>query len=266
YSLAACRGVNLSLEHGNCDASCAVYIRVGMLAGPWFGDYQAGYRFARLGYELSERRGFKRFQATTYQIYGLVLPWTKHVRTGRDLLRRAITSANQIGDLTIAAFSGSQLITHMLAAGDSLIEVQRDAERSLVFVQRTRFGWATDVIATQLALVRMLRGSTRRFGSLDDQEFDEVQVRGRLSSSPNLVLAMCWHLIFKLEACLLAEDYAAAAEAAAEAQRRIWTATSYFESAEYHFYAALSRARISEVAQPEQRRQHVEALAVHHQQ
>src|SRR5215475_10018909 len=63
YSLAACRGVNLSLERGNCDASCAVYIRVGMLAGPWFGDYQAGYRFARLGYELSERRGFKRFQA-----------------------------------------------------------------------------------------------------------------------------------------------------------------------------------------------------------
>jgi predicted ATPase len=42
YSLASCRGVNLSLEHGNCDASCVAYIRVGMLAGPSFGDYQAG--------------------------------------------------------------------------------------------------------------------------------------------------------------------------------------------------------------------------------
>jgi PAS domain S-box-containing protein len=266
YSLTACRCVNLSLEHGNCDASCVAYIRVGALAGPRFGDYQAGYRFARLGYELSEWRGLKRFQATTYQMFGLTLPWTKHVRTGRDLLRRAITSAKQIGDLTIAAFSGSQLITHMLATGDSLIEVQREAERSLEFMQRTRFGWGTDVVATQLALVRMLRGLTRRFGSLDGDEFDEVQVRHRLSSNPNLVLAMCWHLIFKLEACFFAGDYARAVEAASEAQRLVWTAMSYFEGAEYHFYAALSRVLICDLVPAEQRQQHVDALAAHHQQ
>ena len=31
--------------------------------GPHFGDYQAGFRFGRLGYELVEKRGLKRFQA-----------------------------------------------------------------------------------------------------------------------------------------------------------------------------------------------------------
>jgi predicted ATPase len=266
YSLAACRGVNLSLEHGNCDASCVAYIRVGMLAGPSFGDYQAGYRFARLGNELSEGCELKRFQATTYQIFGLVTPWTKHVRTGRDLLRRAVTSANQIGDLTIAAYSGSNLVTHMLATGDLLTEVQQEAERSLAFVQRTRMGWAADVIATQLALVRMLRGLTRRLGSLDDHEFDEVQVRHRLSSNPSLALAKCWHLIFRLEACFFAGDYATAVEAASEAQGLVWTATSYWEGAEYQFYAALSHAAFCHVALAEQRQQHIDALAAHHQQ
>src|SRR5215475_5577833 len=266
YSLAACRGANLSLEHGNCDASCVAYIRVGMLAGPLFGDYEAGYRFARLGYELSERRGFKRFQATTYQIFGLVQPWTKHVKTGRDLLRRAVTSAHQIGDLTIAAYSWSQLVTHMLAAGDPLIEVQRESERNLAFMQRTRMGWGIDVVATQLALIRTLRGLTRRFGSLDGDEFDEVQVAQRLSSNPNLALARCWYLIFKLEACFFAGDYATAVAAASEAKRLVWTATSYLESAEYHFYAALSYALICDVAHGEPRQQHVDALAGHNQQ
>src|SRR5215475_4295212 len=265
YSLAACRGVNLSLEHGNCDASCVAYIRVGMLAGPSFGDYEAGYRFAQLGYELCERRGLKRFQATTYQIFGLVQPWTKHVKNGRDLLRRAARSAHQIGDLTIAAYSGSQLVTHMLAAGDPLIEVQREAERSLAFVQRTRMGWAADVVATQLALVKTLRGLTRRFGSLDDHEFDEVQVRHRLSSNPNLALATCWHSIFRLEACFFAGDYATAVEAASEAQRLVWTATSYWEGAEYQFYAALSRAAFCDTVPAEERQQHVDALVAHHQ-
>src|SRR6185295_8660029 len=40
-SLIICRAVNLSLESGNCDASCAAYSAVGTVAGPRFGDYHA---------------------------------------------------------------------------------------------------------------------------------------------------------------------------------------------------------------------------------
>jgi hypothetical protein len=32
------------------------------------------------------------------------MPWTKHVKTGRDLLRREFEAANKIGDLTFAAY------------------------------------------------------------------------------------------------------------------------------------------------------------------
>src|SRR5882672_880206 len=62
-SLVICRAVNLSVEGGNCDASCFAYVRLGMVAGARFGDYQAGYRFGRLGYELVEQHGLKRFLA-----------------------------------------------------------------------------------------------------------------------------------------------------------------------------------------------------------
>ena len=105
-SLVICRAVNLSLEHGNSDGSCFAYVWLGMIAGPHFGNYKAGFRFGRLGYELVEKRGLKRFQARTYVCFGnLVMPWTKHVRAGRDLLRRAFEAANKIGDLTFAAYS-----------------------------------------------------------------------------------------------------------------------------------------------------------------
>jgi predicted ATPase len=65
-SMVICRAVNLSLEGGNCDGSCYAYAVLGRFAGPEFGDYQAGLRFGRLGYELVEQRGLKRFQARTY--------------------------------------------------------------------------------------------------------------------------------------------------------------------------------------------------------
>ena len=90
FALVICRAVNLSLERGNSDGSCFAYVVLGMVAGPHFGDYQAGFRFGQLGYDLVEQRGLKRFQARTYMIFGnAVMPWTRHVRAGRDLVRRA---------------------------------------------------------------------------------------------------------------------------------------------------------------------------------
>src|SRR5260370_22409807 len=82
-ALVACRAVNLSLERGNCDASCSAYVWLSMVAGPCFGDYRTVvYRFGQLGYDLVERCGLTRFQARTYMQLGYgVVPWTSNVRS-----------------------------------------------------------------------------------------------------------------------------------------------------------------------------------------
>jgi hypothetical protein len=95
-SPAICRAVNLSLEHGNSDGSCFAYVYLGMIAGPYFGNYKVGFRFGRLGYELVEKRGLKRFQAGTYMLFGShVMPWTQHVRACRDLMHRTFQAAKR---------------------------------------------------------------------------------------------------------------------------------------------------------------------------
>ena len=91
-SLVICRMVNLSLEHGNSDGSCFAYVWFAIIAGPRFGNYKDGFRFGRLGYELVEKRGLKRYQARTYMSFGnIVMPWTRHVlerpRSGASRLR-----------------------------------------------------------------------------------------------------------------------------------------------------------------------------------
>jgi predicted ATPase len=76
-SLAICRMVNLSLEHGNSDRSCFAYVWLGVIAGPHFGNYKAGFPFGQLGYDLIEEHGLKGFPARTYMCFGnFVLPWT----------------------------------------------------------------------------------------------------------------------------------------------------------------------------------------------
>jgi PAS domain S-box-containing protein len=263
--LAICRAVNLSLERGNGDGSCVAYVMLGMIAGLRFGNYEAGFRFGRLGCELVETRGLKRFQAGTYMSFAnLVMPWTKHVRACRDLLRRAFDAANKIGDLTFAAFSCNNINTNLLAAGDSLAEVQHQIENGVEFAQKARFGLVTDIVAAQLELVRTLRGLTPIFGSLNSEQFDESRFEHHLTSNPALAAAECRYWIRKLQARFFAGDYAAALHASSKAQRLLWTSSSFFEEAEYHFYSALSQAGCCDQATAGERQQHLNAVAAHH--
>jgi PAS domain S-box-containing protein len=267
FSLVICRAVNLSLDSGNCDGSCFAYVRLGMVAGSRFGDYQAAHRFGRLGHDLVERHGLKRFQARTYMCFGcFILPWTRHVRTGRDLLRRALQTANEMGDLTYVAYSGDHLTTNLLAAGDPLVDMQREAEKGLAFAQKARFGLVIAIAATQLGLIRTLRGLTPTFGSFDDGQFDELRIERRFTRNPDLAVAECKYWIRKLQARFFAGEYAVAVEASSRAQSLLWALPSHFETAEYHFYGALSRAASCDSAPPGERQQHMEALAAHHKQ
>jgi len=267
-ALVACRAVNLSLERGNCDASCSAYVWLSMVAGPCFGDYRGVvYCFGQLGYDLVERRGLTRFQARVYMEFAYaVLPWTKHVSASRDLLRRAFEAAIKVGDLTYAAYCGDQLNTNILAAGDSLAEAEREAERGLAFAQKMRFGLVIDLIAPQLGLIRTLRGLTPTFGRFDDEQFDEARIERRFSGNPDLAFAECWYWIRKLQALFLAGNHAGALAASSRAQRVLWTSVSQLETAEYHFYGALSHAASCDSAAAGERQQHLDAVAAHHRQ
>ncbi|WP_280151767.1 trifunctional serine/threonine-protein kinase/ATP-binding protein/sensor histidine kinase [Piscinibacter sp. XHJ-5] len=269
-SLLVCRLIHLSLEYGNTDGSCLAYVWLGRIAGSRFGNYQAGFRFGRLGHDLVERSGMERFKARTYISFGnFCLPWSKHVRAGRDLIRRAFDAANANGDLTHAAFSCNNLITNLLATGDPLIDVQREAERGLAFARDAGFGAVIHIITTQLGLVRTLRGLTATFGCFNDEQFDESQFERGLSNEPDASgapIAACRYWTRKLQARFLAGDYSTAVVASLNVQRLLWTGPSVLESAEAHLYGALTHAASCDARFPLQYREHVDALTAHYRQ
>jgi predicted ATPase/signal transduction histidine kinase len=266
-SMVLWRVVNISLEHGINDASAQAYAHVSRSAGPSFGNYQVGFRFGRLGYELVERRGLNRFRARTYMAYAVsVVSWTAQLRLARDLLQRAFDAANNAGDLTYGAFSWHHRIANFLTAGDPLVDVQREAQQGLQFVKSACFGLEIDVIATQLAFIRTLRGSTETFGCFDSEEFDERSIERRLCQDTRLAFAEFRYWTRKLQARFFAGEYASAVYASLKAQRLLWTSPSSLESAEAHFYGALSHAASCDATQPVRYQQHFASLTVHYEQ
>lgn len=257
--LTICKAVSLSLEHGNCDASCMLYANIGRVSRR-YGDYQTGYRFGRLACELVERRGLQRFEASTFLCFSMfVVRWTRPVSECRELLRRAFVAANRVGDLPYAAYVGNGLISDQLFTGEPLGSMQPEAEQGLAYAEKVHFGLVIDFMNTQLALIRTLRGQTPVFGCLNDEHFSEARFEQHLDAAPDLALAAGKYWVRKLQARYLAGDYAAAEACAARAEALKWVITSFFEEAEYHFFAALTLAAGQSVDDVT-----LQALAEHH--
>jgi predicted ATPase/signal transduction histidine kinase len=259
--LIVARMVNLSLENGNSDGSCVAYVQLGWFVGPRFGDYQAAFRFGKLGLDLVEKHGLERFRARVTQCFGyFISPWSRHLRDSVELLRRSVVTAQQAGDLKYAVYGCDRLTTVLLAAGEPLAEIQRQAENAIEFARRAKFGYVVDIVVGQLRFIRTLRGLTPSLASFNDAEFNEDLFEERMEANPHSVFAICWYWIRKLRARFYAGDYASALAAAAKAKPILLPGVQHFEVAEYLFYAALTHAAAYASASAEDKIQQRQAL------
>ncbi len=265
-SLAVCRMVNLSLEHGNCDGSCFGYVWFAMFAGPRFNNYKDGFRFGQLGYDLVARGSFPRHQARTYITFSTLMPWAKHAADARELARRAYDVACQTGDLTYSAYGWHVLITNHLTVGDHLRGVQGEAEKGLAFATTQGFGLVVANCEAQLGLIRTLRGLTRSFGCFDDDTYNEAGAESHYASNPVLVLSEFFYWTRKLQGRFISGDYVAAVDAANRAHQILWTAASQVETGDFRFYAALAHASAWNSAPAEEKQRHLDTLIEHDQQ
>lgn len=271
YVLTECLAVRLSMEHGNTDGSTDAYLRLGLISAQRFGDYRGGFRLGKVGYDLVERRGLKRFLASTYTGFtsGL-MPLGAPARVVRDLIPRVYNLiADEFGDRLQATWYGPQVVDKLLAAGNPLAEVQREAEDALKTMSNApvSVGTAMDIATSQLAFVRTLRGLTDAFGSFDADDFDERRFERHLSENPSLVFVAGWYWVLKLTARFFARDLAAALEASSNASRALQSSVPMlFYAADHHLFGALAHAASFESAAADARKEHALEVARHHRQ
>jgi PAS domain S-box-containing protein len=268
YALSVCRTANLNLERGNSDTAPVNYVSMGLVTSVRFGHHAEGYRLGKMACDLLERRGLNHLGGRTYFLFAVLVPWTRPLKEGIDPARRAFQIAKEHGDPAFAAYACRALSSILLALGHPLNQVEREAEHMAEFVQG--FGFFLDRISAPLALIRMLRGRTTTFGSLDDGRFTERSFEERATGQPHFAPLECYYWIRKLQARFFAGDYASAIDAADKVETSYATSASMslfmLEEEEYQFYAALCRASRCEPLGPDPYVKHREALGTHQRQ
>ena len=263
FRLIVCRMASLSVQYGNCDGSTLAYVYLNFIVGDRLGDYALGLRFGKLAMALLDQ-GLRAYRARVEVAYGTtVLPWTQPMRSGLVWVRRSIQSGQEGGDLTFACYSWFLLIPVLLCAGEPLGEVLQEAERALQFARKLNFNYMIELIGSQVAFLRAMRGLTPELSSFTHQDFDELGYETRLREDPGFHNAGHSYWVRKLQAYFHAQEYALAIVAAARARESHWEALHPFEKSEYHFHAALAHAARCEHPSTGGSTGHRDALAAH---
>ncbi len=268
-SLLIARMVNLSLVYGNSNASCLGYSSLALVLATDFNDHSRARRFAQLSLDLVEKRGLDAFKSRIYlRIGGAISPLTHHFRFGCSLIRRGADEGDKVGDVLYASHCRSHVVKNLIASGEPLDAVERETLDALDFARRTGSNFVFVLILNKLYLIRKLRGLPLDLRLFDDRTFDEGGYEQYLEADPNLTNPAYAYWTRKLQACVFAQDYASALDAAVKAQGML-AGPSPVERAEYHFYAALARAGsvdTPEDLQSDWQTTHRDALTAHHQQ
>ncbi len=241
HDLGVTRMANLSIEHGNCDASPLGYSELAMVLPTRFGDKKAGFLFGKLGYDLVERQGFMRFAGRTYVVVGYhVWPWMRPLADAQALMRRAHAISLENGDLTFTLFAREHILTLGLLAGEPLEALQVDAESALAYARKARFELMVFCQLGMLLTIEHLRGLP-----------PSVAVDPRYLDDPGLAIGAFFYFTRCIQLAVFDADPAAGLVAYEKASAVADGFGTFLPTAEYHFYAALTLASAGDAVRAE---------------
>ncbi len=253
HDLISCRMVEISLRHGNSDASPMGYVTFGALLGTRFGRQAEAYRFGQLARRLLDKLGVVGSRAKILHVIGCFINlWTQHFHEVLPLFREAFKAAVETGDVPFACFVCGQIIPFRLAMGDHLDDLAIEARRSLEFTRSVRYDEMYDTMAGMAALVDHLRGQTPAFSMVGAEGQDLVALEAKLGQYSNPMPLFC-HFTYRMVAEYLAGNFEAAVLAGRQATERMGPHLTTIYDADHVFFEALALAGRAGAAPPGQR-------------
>ena len=243
YCFQVCRMVRISVERGTNDDSAAGYAFWGTVFCSDLHRPGDGYRFAKLGCDLTEKHGFIASKGKCYLALGTIAAWTQPIAAAIDFVRTGIRAANDTGDPTFACIGMCVLIANLLLRNDPLDVVWRETEVALDFARKAKFADAVDHAVSQQRFIAAMQGLTAGFSTFSDAQFDEARFETQLTGA-RMPFMMGSYWILKLKARFLSGHYTEALAAADKAKALLPTVATHLILLDYFCYAALTVAAL----------------------
>jgi predicted ATPase/signal transduction histidine kinase/tRNA A-37 threonylcarbamoyl transferase component Bud32 len=264
FSWIALQLVNLSLRHGNAEASCYGYGIYALLRAAVQGDVEGGYELSQLAIRLNEKLGALKLEGCMLHLLGdHVNFWRNPIASDLPLLERGFAACVRGGDHIYSNYIGFQAPWHLYESGAPLASVMALTETYARFARETKYEAVHWTIRAEQQFVRALAGETDSRGSLQSRDFDEAEALAAVTKA-RFGCGIVYLHILNLVARYTFGDHAGALESADAAAPELGSAFSMPIYVTYGFYRALTLAALHATSGPEKQLRYVEEMRAQH--
>jgi serine phosphatase RsbU (regulator of sigma subunit) len=238
-TLIGLKAVRLAIEHGNAPKSPYFYGNYGIINNAVGGDLDVSYRFARLGIDLVEKRGYTEIEGATHFLFGAFnCHWRRPLAESQDHLRHAIKASLETGAYLHVAWGAVILFYYRFYRGENIQELLADLPKTMDLLRRSENPVAQTLLRVMEQNLKALSGLTASPASLDGDGFDEAAfVEGAKAIR---VLHVYYH-VTKQPLVYVAGDFKRSLELAEAALPLM---PGMFFVAEHALYRSLARAAL----------------------
>ncbi len=176
YAVVVMKMLNLSLEYGNLADSIKGYSDYGTLLGAIWGEYQRGYEFGRLAFNISDKyRNLSQKCKSCFVLATFNIFWVKHITLTKDIAKVGFQAGIEAGDLQFCGYILACQIFNNLHEGVNLEQSIGEVNSSLQFVSKNTNQIANHISwAAKLCLIN-LKEENQELENFDSSQLSEAE-------------------------------------------------------------------------------------------
>jgi len=233
--------VDMCAKYGNSPLSIYAYaIDAVLLVGP-LGKIESGYQFGKLSLRLLKEFSSNEFSAIAINGFGgYIKHWKDSITETFELLKEAVQTGLEIGDLEFTSYAAVNYCTNYVLAGNENLETISGLYCSyLEIVKKCNQGYTIFYGKIWWQFVFNLTSENKEKTQLKGEIFDETESLPILLKLKNYTSIFCFYLVKTILALLFDKPFQAVSSAK-EAEQYSQAATGFFSVAVFNFYYSLA--------------------------
>lgn len=199
-NLSLVKMTTLSLQYGNSSFSPFGYVGYGLVLGSVFGDYSTGYRYGKMGVQLSEHFTNLTIKSQANFLFAAdVHNWSQPIRFVDKYYENAYKYGLESGDWVTIGYMIIQSCSDEFTRGDYLNSILKRCKKYLSFLQRVKNQDIIDLLyAGVINPILQLRNNNSEFENFDEAIYLEKYAK--------LPYYLAWHYYAKFQQAFLFDE------------------------------------------------------------
>lgn len=245
YAYIVLKGLNMSLNWGNCPNTSYYFGAYGIILNILFKDLKGSAEYGKIALDLSQRFSDQSaIPATKFLVGAFIIPLHKHIRYSIEILKSGFEIGITVGDFIYGVYALAQLMSNQYLSGKNLHELYTSLQEYKDFVSKIKAHNRGYMFIGAHQMILALTGKTHHPSMMGSDTFNEEEFFKSLEEN-NFPLSLFFVYVFKMQLTFLFERYEETIEVGKKAEAIANAVKGHPINIEKDFYYSLAICQLA---------------------